>query len=435
MADKEPPQTSMLLTSAYAMLFLAWCLPFYINVPPNLNLIGIVVVILFIGSHRSLKLRDVTITPPGERDIITKEDAMRFPIVGSAVLFGLFIVLKLVPRDLVNLVLSVYFSAIGAYALASLVEPLTVPFLPLIYGKGAAPKEYGRIYQVTYVGPLPLIFTAPQLCCIVAALPVVGLYFKTKYWLLNNLLGIAFAVQGIEAVSLGSFKVASILLVGLFFYDIFWVFGTDKILSGESVMVTVAKGLDAPIKLLFPKLANMTAVLEAEAATAANATLAALAANVTKAAPVFNAAGERLEFSMLGLGDIVIPGFFLALLLRFDAERANADPKQGASGTFPKPFFYSNLVAYVAGLLATVLVMEFFKAAQPALLYLVPACLLGALAMAATRGELAALFAYDEEEIAEAAGGSSEEDKGEKPKEAESNGDWAAAAFESKKIK
>ena len=64
---------------------------------------------------------------------------------------------------------------------------------------------------------------------------------------------------------------------GLFFYDIFWVFGTDKLLTGDSVMVTVAKSLDAPIKLLFPK------------------TLAA----------------EKLEFSILGLGDIVIPGILV----------------------------------------------------------------------------------------------------------------------------
>ena len=44
-------------------------------------------------------------------------------------------------------------------------------------------------------------------------------------------------------------KVATgcILLGGLFFYDIFWVFGTN-------VMVTVAKSFDAPIKLVFPQV-------------------------------------------------------------------------------------------------------------------------------------------------------------------------------------
>ena len=42
-------------------------------------------------------------------------------------------------------------------------------------------------------------------------------------------------------ISLDSIKVGCLLLGGLFIYDIFWVFGTD-------VMVTVAKGLEAPIK-------------------------------------------------------------------------------------------------------------------------------------------------------------------------------------------
>lgn len=41
-------------------------------------------------------------------------------------------------------------------------------------------------------------------------------------------------LQAIGLVSVGNFTVATILLSGLFIYDIFWVFGTD-------VMVTVAK--------------------------------------------------------------------------------------------------------------------------------------------------------------------------------------------------
>ena len=43
-----------------------------------------------------------------------------------------------------------------------------------------------------------------------------------------------------------SCRAGALLLTGLFFYDIFWVFGTP-------VMVSVAKSLDAPIKLLFPR--------------------------------------------------------------------------------------------------------------------------------------------------------------------------------------
>jgi minor histocompatibility antigen H13 len=72
-------------------------------------------------------------------------------------------------------------------------------------------------------------------------------------------------LQGIAMLNLGSTQVGMILLWGLFFYDIFWVFFTP-------VMVTVARNIDGPIKLLFP------------------------------------ATHDWENFNMLGLGDIVIPG-------------------------------------------------------------------------------------------------------------------------------
>lgn len=73
-------------------------------------------------------------------------------------------------------------------------------------------------------------------------------------------------------MALENFKIGAILLWGLFFYDIFWVFGTD-------VMITVAKNLNAPIKILFP---NDLFV-------------------------------EDPKFSLLGLGDIVLPVNFYIL--------------------------------------------------------------------------------------------------------------------------
>jgi len=69
---------------------------------------------------------------------------------------------------------------------------------------------------------------------------------------------------------MGTFKNGFLLLTLLFFYDIFFVFGTD-------IMLTVAKGIDAPIKLLFPR-------------------------------DWYHEDGPK--FALLGLGDIVMPGFF-----------------------------------------------------------------------------------------------------------------------------
>ena len=55
------------------------------------------------------------------------------------------------------------------------------------------------------------------------------------------------------------------------------------------------------------------------------------------------------------------------------------------------------MAAYTLGLATTVGVMHFFDAAQPALLYLVPACIGASMLMAAARGEVKALLNFSEE--------------------------------------
>lgn len=63
--------------------------------------------------------------------------------------------------------------------------------------------------------------------------------------------------------------------------------------------------------------------------------------------------------------------------------------KQGSS------FYFSTaIVAYVLGLVLTVFVMHTFKAAQPALLYLVPMGVLTPLLLSVARGEAGRLFRY-----------------------------------------
>ncbi len=81
---------------------------------------------------------------------------------------------------------------------------------------------------------------------------------------------------------------------------------------------------------------------------------------------------------MLGLGDIVFPGIFIALLLRL---------QRGTN-------FYFNvtLAAYILGLLVTFVVMHLFRLGQPALLYLAPACIGTPLFLAAVRGDIQAML-------------------------------------------
>lgn len=58
------------------------------------------------------------------------------------------------------------------------------------------------------------------------------------------MLGLAFAINGVELLHVNNVQTGALLLIGLFVYDIFWVFGTN-------VMVTVAKSFEAPIKCEF----------------------------------------------------------------------------------------------------------------------------------------------------------------------------------------
>lgn len=71
--------------------------------------------------------------------------------------------------------------------------------------------------------------------------PINKLNYSSQHWIANNLLGLAFAINGVELLHLNNLQTGALLLGGLFFYDIFWVFGTN-------VMVTVAKSFEAPIK-------------------------------------------------------------------------------------------------------------------------------------------------------------------------------------------
>ncbi|EOY32924.1 Signal peptide peptidase isoform 5 [Theobroma cacao] len=289
--------TERLANLALAGLTLA---PLAVKVDPNLNVILTACLTVYVGCYRSVKP-----TPPSET--MSNEHAMRFPFVGSAMLLSLFLLFKFLSKDLVNAVLTCYFFVLGIIALSATILPAIKRFLPKHWNEDLI------IWRFPYFRSLEIDFTRSQ---IVAAIPgtfFCAWYASQKHWLANNILGLAFCIQGIEMLSLGSFKTGAILLAGLFVYDIFWVFFTP-------VMVSVAKSFDAPIKLLFPT------------------------------------ADSARPFSMLGLGDIVIP----------------------------------------VGLVLTIVVMNWFQAAQPALLYIVPAVIGFLAAHCIWNGEVTPLLEFDE---------------------------------------
>lgn len=61
---------------------------------------------------------------------MSKEDAWKFPFMGSAVLFGLYLLFKIFSKDLINLLLTSYFLLFGVLAVTATLKPLFEPFIP-----------------------------------------------------------------------------------------------------------------------------------------------------------------------------------------------------------------------------------------------------------------------------------------------------------------
>ena len=60
-----------------------------------------------------------------------------------------------------------------------------------------------------------------------------------------------------QLLGLRSFKTAVVLMGGLLAYDVFWVFGSPRVL-GDNVMLAVATSdlIVGPTRLLFPRFAG-----------------------------------------------------------------------------------------------------------------------------------------------------------------------------------
>ncbi|KAL3426571.1 Intramembrane protease 2 [Phlyctema vagabunda] len=260
---------------------------------------------------------------------------------------------------------------------------------------------------------------------LVIGLAAIVLYNLTgKAWFLTNLMGFGFCYGTLQLLSPTTFWTGTLVLAGLFVYDIVMVFYTP-------MMVTVATKLDVPIKLVIP--------------------------------------GK--QGGMLGLGDIVLPGIMIALALRYDLYlhylrkrtsttpislkptsvssfepkiiKATYIPATGdwgerfwtssavadgskLGGRFPKVYFYASIIGYIVGMSVTMIVLRIYNHAQPALLYLVPGVLIALWGTATARGEVGMMWRYTED------GSLDDNDQEDKKKEEAQNGGEKEKEKESK---
>lgn len=289
---------------------------------------------------------ETILSPP-----LSGTQALVAPFAASTFLFGSYLLLKYTSFDVAAL-----FNTITTFGGALCAKEALDPIFHSILAQAGLEK---RVLWPPKPNPsdsenVPPAVTLPGLCSTTAALAVTAAYLLhvPPTYVFSNFLAVCICTRVLAMVRPASFVVATSLLCGLFLYDIFWVFGSE-------VMVSVATQIDAPAKLLFPRGA-------AEIASGA----------------------VRYPYAILGLGDVCVPGLFAALASRIDKRL----------GDGKEPYFAAAMTAYGAGLLTCFGVNVWTGAAQPALLYLVPALIGSTLLVGGLRGELGDVISFREKE-------------------------------------
>ena len=270
-----------------------------------------------------LSSRAPSLAPP-EAEPLTMKQAALAPVLASVSLFSLYALIKYLSIDPslgYRLLTSAFAGGASSLVLYEAADAVSSDDAPIIGGVIAF------ILVALYLGA-----DALQL----------SLEAKTG---IANFLGWSLALLAPRTVPLRSFGVGAALLGGLFLYDIFFVFGSD-------VMMTVATKIDAPVVLKAP-----------------------------------NPPDAATPYALLGLGDVALPSLLVSFLGRYGDARGERAWRLTATS------------AYAVGLLMAFAANEYWRAGQPALLYLVPATVGAGLCTAlATGGRPAVeeLLAYKE---------------------------------------
>jgi len=175
-------------------------------------------------------------------------------------------------------------------------------------------------------------------------------------WVLQDILSVTLLLLIQRTIRLPNIKVSGILLTLAFLYDIFWVFISPLIFK-SSVMITVATGggtgENMPMLIRLPRFSD-----------------------------------ELHGYSLLGLGDIALPGLFISFLLRYDY-------RCGLAGFHLRSYFVLSVIGYIVGLALTDIALVVMESGQPALLYLVPCTLYFVCLVAWQRGHLRSMYSQD----------------------------------------
>ncbi|CCC67335.1 hypothetical protein NCAS_0A07770 [Naumovozyma castellii] len=197
------------------------------------------------------------------------------------------------------------------------------------------------------------------LSTVCSCLLTVAFYLYPTNWLVTNLVGINLALNHIITIQLKNLRTGVFILIALFLYDIFFVFGSN-------IMLTVATQIKLPAKVSLPIY--------------------------------FDTAQNDFEYAFLGLGDIALPAVFISLCYKFDIWKWHYDHPRSEfhllRWCYVGKYFITAMVSYVSALLTCLVFLVKSGRAQPALLYIVPYLLTSIIGLAWYEGELKQFWTF-----------------------------------------
>lgn len=186
-------------------------------------------------------------------------------------------------------------------------------------------------------------------------------------WVIQDILGYAFCINVMRTVFVPNIKICTIMLIMLFIYDIFFVFITPLFTKdGQSIMVKVATGgaESSGGNSYSGKAAEMLPMVF----------------TVPKLS-ISEIGNCQLGMSLLGFGDVIIPGLLICHNHAFDL-RVNSK----------RAYYITTCIGYGLGLIITFVALALMEQGQPALLYLVPCTLIPTFALGLFRKEVKLLW-------------------------------------------
>jgi len=321
---------------------------------------------------------------PQEEDLVlTAWHALAFLVFSSGTLFLLFLT-------------EIYTIVTIAYGIGCSGAVAQRVFYPLYHLIGRRTRTMAKFWNKSAIGNrcggelswhvLLSTFSAYALGATWLYVGLTQLHPETNafFWITQDVMGCCVCVVFLSIIKLQSIKVGTILLVALFIYDIFFVFITPLLFNGESVMITVATSGGAPAGD-----PNFCEKYPRDDDCKGGNPLPML----LTVPRLFDYLGGM---SLLGLGDIVIPGLLLSFTARYDeakrlihlAESNVVEYEGNFLQRWSSGYFVATTLAYGIGLIMANIAVYVMKMGQPALLYLVPMCLGTVTGLGWKKGEL-----------------------------------------------